>query len=213
VRSALEGADARFAERSGRALRYRPEFSVFATGPWDQIAALVGPGGTAVYAGPPAPPPAEWRRPPAIAGFQMTGEAFAPSEDPEAVPLGAEHAEAMAELVDRTRPGPWAPRTWELGGYHGILIDGSLVAMAGERMHADGFTEISAVCTDPAYRGRGLATRVMRVVAARIRARDETPFLHVAGHNATAVRLYERLGFRIRRPIEFVIAVAPTLEA
>ena len=213
VRSALEGADARFAEAGADAFRYRLEFSVFASGAWDGIAALVGAGGRTVLAGPPSATPAGWVEELRIPGFQMTGEAFAPAADPEAVLLGAEHADAMAELVARTQPGPWAPRTWELGGYRGILVDGALVALAGERMHADGFTEISAVCTDPAVRGRGLATRLMRAVAAGIVARGEVPFLHVAGANAGAVALYEHLGFRTRRPIEFVVVAAPTLES
>lgn len=211
VRSALEGADARFAERSGDALRYRPEFSVFASGAWDDVATLVGAGGRAVLAGAPSSPPVGWVEELRIPGFQMTGEAFEAAGDPDAVLLGAGHADAMAELVARTRPGPWAPRTWELGGYRGFLVDGALVALAGERMHAEGFTEISAVCTDPAVRGRGLATRLMRAVAAGIVARGEVPFLHVAGANTDAVALYEHLGFRIRRPIEFVVVTAPTL--
>ncbi|MGN6324880.1 GNAT family N-acetyltransferase [Pseudolysinimonas sp.] len=212
ARSALEGADARFAERHGGALRYRPEFSVFGTGPWQDLEALAGPGGLVVYAGAPAAPPAAWQSVPAISGFQLTGEAFEPRTDPEVVDLDATHADAMADLVERTRPGPWAPRTHELGGYRGILVDGILAAMAGERMHPEGWTEISAVCTDPAHRGRGLATRVMRAVAAGIVERGEVPFLHVAGNNTGAIALYERLGFRTRRPIDFVIAVAPTLE-
>ncbi len=33
--------------------------------------------------------------------------------------------------------------------------------MAGERMHAEGFTEISGVCTHPQFQGRGLARRRM----------------------------------------------------
>ncbi len=213
VRSALEGVDAPFAEGSGGALRYRPDVSVFVTGPWDEIGDLVGPGGHAVYAGATTPPPDGWRRVPPISGFQMTGEAFEPREDADVVELGADHADAMTAFVEQTRPGPWAPRTWQLGGYRGILVDGELVAMAGERMHPDGFTEISAVCTAPAFRGRGLATRVMRAVAVGIAERGATPFLHVAGSNAGAVALYERLGFRVRRPIDFVIAVAPTLDA
>jgi ribosomal protein S18 acetylase RimI-like enzyme len=213
VGSALAGADARFAERHGDALRYQPAFSVFASGPWDDVAALAGPGGTAVFAGPPSATPAGWTESLRIPGFQLVGEAFEPREDPDAVLLGAEHAGAMAALVELTRPGPWAPRTWELGGYRGILVDGELVALAGERMHPEGFAEISAVCTHPDHRGAGLATRLMRAVAAGIVARGEIPFLHVAGANANALRLYEALEFRTRRPIEFVVATAPTLEA
>lgn len=213
VRSALEGADARFAERHGDAVRYDPQVSVFAAGPWDDMAQLVGAGGTAVFMTlDRVDPPEGWRALQRISGYQMTGEAFEPREDPEAVALGAEHADAMADLVARTQPGPWAPRTGELGGYRGILVDGALVALAGERMHPRGFTEISAVCTDPAHRGHGYATRLMRAVAAGVVARGEVPFLHVAGSNANAIRLYESIGFRIRTAVEFLVASASTLD-
>jgi predicted GNAT family acetyltransferase len=66
-----------------------------------------------------------------------------------------------------------------------------------------GWTEISAVCTDPAYRGHGLATRLVRAVAAGIRARGETPFLHTSAANGAAIRLYESIGFRLRRHTTF----------
>lgn len=71
--------------------------------------------------------------------------------------------------------------------------------MAGERLRVPGWTEISAVCTDPDHRGRGLATRLVRAVAAGIRERGDTPFLHAAASNARAIALYESLGFTLRR--------------
>lgn len=66
-----------------------------------------------------------------------------------------------------------------------------------------GWTEVSAVCTDPAYRGRGLAARLVRAVAAKIEARGRTPMLHAAETNVNAIRLYEKLGFTVRRSILF----------
>jgi predicted GNAT family acetyltransferase len=110
----------------------------------------------------------------------------------------------MLELVRRTEPGPFFPRTIELGRYLGFRsADGALIAMAGERLQPTGWTEISAVCTDPAHRGRGLADRLIRAVAAGVRQRGDQPFLHVAGSNVGAVRLYERMGFVIERDIYF----------
>ena len=86
--------------------------------------------------------------------------------------------------------------------------------MAGERLRPPGFTEISAVCTDAGHRGQGLAARLVRAVAAGIRARGDTPFLHTAGTNTDAIRLYLRLGFEIRRHTTFAVvrSPAPTLE-
>ena len=81
--------------------------------------------------------------------------------------------------------------------------------MAGERLHPPGWTEISTVCTDDGWRGHGFATRLMRVLAAGIRARGETPFLHALASNTGAVRLYESMGFRLRRTITFSAVSVP----
>jgi predicted GNAT family acetyltransferase len=43
----------------------------------------------------------------------------------------------------------------------------------------------------------------VRAVADSIRERGETPFLHTAAENVTAIRLYEALGFRLRRTVTF----------
>jgi predicted GNAT family acetyltransferase len=109
----------------------------------------------------------------------------------------------MLRLAALTKPGPFLPRTVELGGYLGIRRDGELVAMAGERFRPQGWTEISAVCTDPAWRGHGFASRLTRAVAAGIAARGDIPFLHAIGTNTTAIRLYKELGFAHRRDIKF----------
>jgi predicted GNAT family acetyltransferase len=79
------------------------------------------------------------------------------------------------------------------------------VAMAGERMHLPGWTEISGVCTDPGWQGQGLGTRLMLAVAAGIRERHETPFLHVLVSNTNAIRLYKAMGFRLRLRTENII--------
>jgi predicted GNAT family acetyltransferase len=115
----------------------------------------------------------------------------------------------MLDLVARTQPGPFRPRTIEMGTYLGIRRGGALVAMAGERLHPPGWTEISAVCTDPAFRRQGLASRLVLAVAAGIRARGETPFLHAAASNTTAIRVYEALGFRLRRRTTFATLRVP----
>ena len=110
----------------------------------------------------------------------MVAEAVAAAPDPEAVRLGAADVPEMLALIEQTNPGPFLPRTVEMGTYLGIRRQGRLIAMAGERLHPPGFTEISAVCTDAAFRGEGLATRLVLAVAHGIRARGETPFLHAA---------------------------------
>ena len=88
--------------------------------------------------------------------------------------------------------------------------DPHLVALAGERLHPPGWTEISAVCTDPAFRGQGLATRLVRAVAHGIRERGETPLMHAAAENETAIRLYLALGFSLRVHRTFAVLRTPS---
>jgi ribosomal protein S18 acetylase RimI-like enzyme len=104
----------------------------------------------------------------------------------------------MLELTKLTEPGPFRVRTIELGTYLGIHDSGALVAMAGERLHLTGFTEVSAVCTHPDFRGKGFGNALVSAVASRIVERREMPILHVRAGNTSAIRLYEKLGFKIR---------------
>jgi ribosomal protein S18 acetylase RimI-like enzyme len=210
VWASLTGPHARFAEVYGRAVRYPAGVAPFHAladpdhpAAWRDLAVLTGPGAEVAVAGSvPAAHPG-WELTERIAGVQFVDDSLRAEPDPEAVELTAADVPEILDLIDRTRPGPFRPRTIELGTYVGIRADGALVAMAGERLHPPGWTEISAVCTDPAYRGRGLATRLVRAVAHGIRARGETPFLHTAAGNRPAIRLYESIGFRLRRHVTF----------
>lgn len=130
--------------------------------------------------------------------FKMVWDAAPPAVDPapDAVRLGAEHASAALELAALTRPGPFGPRTIELGEYYGVFDGARLVAMAGERMHAGALHEVSGVCTRPEFAGQGLARRLLGKLVRRQLQRGETPFLHVMRDNAVARGLYRRMGFR-----------------
>lgn len=114
------------------------------------------------------------------------------------VTLGKGDLAEMLALVKLTEPGPFNSRTHELGTYLGIRVEGRLAAMAGERLRLPGFTEISAVCTHPDFTGRGYARLLMSELMKRMKARGETPFLHVRQDNLRAIQLYQRLGFHER---------------
>ena len=216
VRSSLAGPHARFAERRGSVLRYPADVCPFLAMPaepvatdWVDAAGLAGPGGLLPLAAVQVAPPAGWAVEMLGDGVQMTGEGVPGRADPGAVPLGLADVPEMLGLTRRTKPGPFLPRTVEMGTYLGIRCGGALVAMAGERLHPPGWTEISAVCTDEAWRGHGLASRLVLTVAAGIQARGEIPFLHALASNVTAIRLYEELGFRLRRPVVFSVTRVP----
>jgi GNAT superfamily N-acetyltransferase len=215
VLSSLTGPHARFAERYGNVLRYPVDVAPFLAMPdepdeadWADAAALVGPGGLLPLSGIRVPPPVGWEVLTVGEGVQMTGDHLQVAADPEAAPLGRADVPEMLALVARTKPGPFLPRTFELGSYLGIRRDGRLVAMAGERLHPVGWTEISAVCTDEEWGGQGLATRLIRAVGAGIRARGDLPFLHAVATNP-AIALYEKLGFRHRQTTKFAAARIP----
>lgn len=129
--------------------------------------------------------------------FKMRWAGQAPMHDEasDAIPLGPEHRAQALELAELTHPGPFGPRTIELGEYFGYFEAGRLIAMAGERMHAQHLRELSGVCTHPSARGRGLAYRLMRKLLLRELARGEQPFLHVMSANTRARELYRNMGF------------------
>jgi ribosomal protein S18 acetylase RimI-like enzyme len=217
--SSLTGVHRALAEGTGRARRYPPDVSPFAAlhpdrdaQAWSDLHALVGAGQLVAMAGQFDDVPIGWSVEFKGAGVQMVATDalrtdIAPRTD--IVELGAVDAAEMVELVARTEPGPFAARTYLFGGYLGIRDEGALIAMAGERLRPSGFAEISAVCTDPAYRRKGLAAALVRAVASNIRRRGEVPFLHTAQTNVNAIRLYEALGFELRREVQFAALRSP----
>ena len=202
---ALGGPQHDVAESTGLAVRYRRSVAPFGALPdvptpesWAALADLVGAGGVALLVRAEIDPPAGWE--PLFGGtaVQMLGpEARTVDRSAEAdiSPLTLGDVTSMLDLVAATQPGPFAKETIELGTYLGVRRGGKLVAMAGERMRPPGFSEISAVCTDAAHRGKGLARALVRALMGRITARGERPFLHVAIGNGAAIKLYETLGF------------------
>jgi ribosomal protein S18 acetylase RimI-like enzyme len=154
---------------------------------------------------------AGWRIEAESTMYRMVWDGVSPQADeaPDAVTLGPEHAAQALELALLTRPGPFGPRTIELGDYFGYFDGSRLMAMAGERMAAPGLREISGVCTHPDYQGRGYARRLMLKLIRRQLARGETPFLHVMRANEAAHQLYLRMGFRdYRETVVRVVARA-----
>jgi ribosomal protein S18 acetylase RimI-like enzyme len=212
----LIGPHAHLAEGSGKARRYPHDVSPFTAmsdpddrEAWEDLRALVGPGGYGVITGWDGEPPRGWSIVQGGEGVQITGEDVAGVPDEDLLVLTAADVPEMLDLVQRTQPGPFEPRTIELGGYLGIRSDdGRLVAMAGRRLNPPGWVEISAVCTDEEFRGRGYAARLVLAVAHGIRADGLVPLLHAAGSNENAIRVYERLGFRVRRRPSFVLVQA-----
>ncbi|WPU94247.1 GNAT family N-acetyltransferase [Mucilaginibacter sabulilitoris] len=142
-----------------------------------------------------------------ISGLQMVYDVPTTITDTDSsiVSLTNEHIPQMLSLTKLTNPGPFAERTIEFGHYKGIFDGDKLVAMAGQRMHAFEYAEISAVCTHPDYTGRGYAKLLLLQQINRIKAAAGIPFLHVRDDNERAIKVYESLGFAARKPIYFYV--------
>lgn len=217
VRASLYGAHARFRLGDGAVVRYRPDVARFVGHPprptpedFAALARLAVPGTPISLRGVRGPLPAGWRIVDEVPLVQYDGAALATAPDEEAEVLGPRNADEILDLVERTRPGPFEPRTVELGLYLGLRDEsGHLIALAGERLRPPGWTEISAVCTDPGHRGRGLATRLVRAVGHHIRSRGDVPFLHTSAENTGARAVYEGLGFRLRASIPLLLVQPP----
>ena len=211
---ALTTRQTQFAEASGQARRFLPDVTALTAVEEENprnfasLGELIGPRGTgALFLDHPYEDRDGWEyvvgalllqtvcgcdTPPVAANFQIAE-------------LGLQDSPEMIELTALTKPGPFGPRTHELGTYLGIRREEKLVAMAGERLKVPGYTEVSAVCTHPDHLGHGYAQKLMSEVMRGIRERGETPFLHVRADNARAVRVYEKLGFKMRKEGYFAV--------
>lgn len=205
--NALFTVHAHFAESNNLARRYPadigPLSGIKEQSPeaYASLAELLGGEEIAVLflATPPLPPP-DWRLVQVILMEQMVCDA-PPSISEHASlieSLGPKDVPEMVGLAKLTEPGPFREGTIRLGGYRGIRQSGHLAAMSGQRLSLTGFTEVSAVCTHPDFRGRGYANALVSAVAHGIYHRGETPFLGVKQDNVGAIRVYQKLGFRVR---------------
>lgn len=136
---------------------------------------------------------------------QMVCDQPSPARQTTFLDLQEKDVPDMLALTAATKPGPFSEATIRMGRYRGVRsIDGRLMAMAGERLRLKGFTEISAVCTAPEFRGQGLGRALVATMSSMLLSEGTTPFLHVNPQNS-AKQLYERIGFRVRSQIRLTV--------
>lgn len=121
----------------------------------------------------------------------------------EILKIAKEHTDIVYELVQLVQPGYFKRKTPLLGNYYGIFKDNQLIALTGERMKMNGFTEVSAVVTHPDHTRKGYAKQLVAHTVNAIFEQGNIPFLHVADTNTRAIKIYEKLGFKIRRKMSF----------
>jgi GNAT superfamily N-acetyltransferase len=211
---ALSTAHARFAEGNGLAKRYQTGIGPL-TGMKDQspqayssLIQLLALNDIAVlFLTEPPSPPDGLRLLQCIPMYQMIclTPPATPRTDFTIENLTAADVPEMRKLAEATEPGPFRQRTIELGGYRGIRIDGRLASMTGQRLGLNDFTEVSAVCTWPEFRGHGYANALVSDVANGVFQQNKTPILGVREDNVNAIRVYEKVGFKIRRSLQVAV--------
>src|SRR5579862_1229278 len=200
------------ARSHGDARRYPPDVSPLAAllhptnDAFADLRQLVSPGEhVALFTASSFAVPGDWQVDRSRWIDQMICEASVASPPVAPLPLGTTDVPEMLELTAATEPGPFLPQTIEMGSYFGIRAsDGRLVAMGGERLRSTTFTEISAVCTHPEFRGHGYARDLTTFLASQILAAGKTPFLHVKSENGAKV-VYQKIGFRLRTAIYLTV--------
>ncbi|MEP7252381.1 MAG: GNAT family N-acetyltransferase [Ginsengibacter sp.] len=151
--------------------------------------------------------PGYWKMIEVINALQMTfeGPKQVSNRHHEIVPLEKSHAPQMIALTKLTNPGPFLQRTIEFGNYKGIFLSGQLLSMAGQRLHAWQYVEVSAVCTHPDHTGKGYSKSLINNQVDLIVGRGEIPFLHVKAENEHAIDLYKHLGFAVRKVMNIYV--------
>lgn len=212
VYNALITGDAHFSNGNDNVKFFDAEVSPFAgfdenyESGFEELHELLSQGRKILYANPnKIKIPQHWSLSAEVAGLQFVLDNYKKQEKSliELVPLGIEHIEAMIALTALTRPGPFDKRTIEFGHYFGIFEKQKLVAMTGQRLHIPNHSEISAVCTHPDFLGKGYAAALICHQVELILETAQTPFLHVRADNERAIKLYERIGFKMSRPMNF----------
>ena len=194
--------------------RFAPAVSVFggmadrSRESWDALATVLEGEVVGLLTADEVEVPEGWRTFAAVPCHQYVADDLPPAPELDLLDLGPDDAAEMQALVELTEPGPFGPRTHEMGTYLGLRRGGALLAMAGQRLRLPGHTEISAVCVHPDARREGLGAALTLAVAERIRAAGDEAFLHVRVENTGAIELYDRWGFRRRRDI-IITVVAP----
>ncbi len=176
------------------------------TNGFNDLYELLPTGRRILYARPTSVPiPQGWQLQHEIKGLQFVyeGSNHFNTDFSNIHPLTETHIDQMIELVKLTKPGPFGRRTIDFGSYFGIFDKNKLVAMTGQRLHVANYTELSAVCTHPDHLGKGYASALMQHQMQIILNNGQHPFLHVRDDNERAIAVYERLGFKVSRTMNF----------
>src|SRR5579862_1627584 len=173
---------------AGEACRYPAEISPFvavaalSSNALVQIHELLAPGESAWLIGDNCPRVPELMVEETMDVLQMMlpEETAPPAPTIEVVSLSAADVAEMVALTDLAFPGFFRKRTHEMGAYYGVRSHGELIAMGGERLVLEGYSEISGICTHPAHRGKSLAASLIWQLVRDHRREGIVSWLHVS---------------------------------
>jgi len=202
---ALHAKHRRFGNSTVDACRYPADVVPFAAvnapsaDAMRQLHALLAPGESTWLIGEQYPQVPQLTCEETLQCFQMVlpAELSAPNPTIDIVPLSSANAQEMVALTALAFPGFFRSRTCEMGSYYGVRSpSGELIAMGGERLQLDGYSEISAVCTHPSFRGQGFAASLIWHLVRNHRCDGLVSWLHVGCANHRAVKLYLGMGLQ-----------------
>jgi ribosomal-protein-alanine N-acetyltransferase len=115
--------------------------------------------------------------------------------------LDASHLPAVLEIEKVVNSAPWSEQSFrnELSHPHGYfvvaVVDGEIVGYGGFWMVVDE-AHITTVAVSPSHQRQGIGSKLMFELLTRAKtAGMKCSTLEVRAGNATAIRIYERLGY------------------
>lgn len=99
----------------------------------------------------------------------------------------------------------WAPIQFKAGPYYCVKHEGMIVSAAGVHLVAPQIAQLGNIITDEAYRNRGFATACTNALSVDLASKERIISLFVRTDNASAIHIYEKLGFHKTRDIAFLV--------
>lgn len=117
----------------------------------------------------------------------------------EVTRLSPAYTKELERLYSLGQGNAFRPYQVAQGVFYGIERKGRLVATAGTHLVSPtyGIAAVGNVFTDPRYRNQGYGTICTSAVVGELLTRQLDVVLNVSEANTTAIRIYERLGFRV----------------
>ena len=138
---------------------------------------------------------------------QMTTYVPRPAERTSIRPIRvkSDELEQLNRFYVEHKAEAWAPIQFEAGPYYCVKYNGNIVSAAGVHVVTPKIAQLGNIITDVAYRNRGFGTACTSALATHLASRGRIISLFVRVENATAVHIYEKLGFTRTRDIRFLV--------